>query len=268
MACRRIARGVHGDVIVVEPGEHGHIRIDLVRDVIAAAGYRPFEGRRRVVIIDEADAMTADAQGALLKTLEEPPSASTLVLLSSAPDALLATIRSRCTRLRVGPLTPAEVAALLMREHEYGETEAHAAAAEADGSIGRALEARSTDLVAAREDACRLLEQAARSTDPMRRLDLAKDLTGRRKTTAEERMQLASCLRAVGALLRDLALLATRADRALLTNADLGQTLTGLTGTFDARRSERASRAVGKALDALAQNVNPKVVADWVVLQL
>ena len=69
-ACRRIARGVHPDVIVLEPDDGGVIKIDRVRDVIDKAGYRPFEGRRRVVTFDEADALVVPAQNALLKTLE------------------------------------------------------------------------------------------------------------------------------------------------------------------------------------------------------
>src|SRR3954468_23591176 len=53
-ACTRIARGVHPDVLIIAPGDNGSIKIDQIRDVIDRAGYRPFEGRRRVVIVDEA----------------------------------------------------------------------------------------------------------------------------------------------------------------------------------------------------------------------
>src|SRR5688572_30224577 len=162
-SCKRIVRGVHPDIIIVEPGDSGTIKIEQVRDVVDRAGYRPFEGRRRVVIIDEADALVPAAQNALLKTLEEPPSASGFVLVSSVPDALLSTVRSRCPRLRFGPMTHAEVAETLIREHDYSETEARAAAADAAGSIGRALAAQSVDLTEARESAHRILEQAAKS---------------------------------------------------------------------------------------------------------
>src|SRR6266550_2966406 len=77
-ACTRIVRGLHPDVVIVEPGETGSIKIDAVREINDRVGYRPFEGRRRVVIIDEADALMPQAQNALLKTLEEPPSLSAL----------------------------------------------------------------------------------------------------------------------------------------------------------------------------------------------
>src|SRR5262249_22738149 len=137
--CRRIARGVHPDVLVIEPGDSGSIKIEPVRRVIDQAAFRPFEGRRRVVIFNEADALVEPAQHALLKTLEEPPAASMFLLVSSLPDALLPTVRSRCPRLRFGPLSATEVASVLVREHEYTEAEARAAAADAEGSVGHAL---------------------------------------------------------------------------------------------------------------------------------
>ena len=266
-SCRRIARGVHGDVITIEPGDSGSIKIEPVRDVIDRANYRPFEGKRRVVIIDEADALVDAAQNALLKTLEEPPQASVFVLVSSMPDALLATVRSRCRPLRFGELAPAEVAATLMRDHEYSEADAMAAAAEAGGSVGRALAASGLDLSEAREAAHRLLNQAARVADPARRLDSVRGLTGK-ATGAAERDQMAICLRAMASLLRDVGLLANRADPVTLANADLQDDLRRLAGAYDSERSMRAFGAVDRALAALDRNVNPKVVADWLVLQL
>src|SRR5688572_13308044 len=149
-SCRRITRGVHGDIVVIEPGDTGAIKIEPVRDVIDRANYRPFEGRRRVVIVDEADALVDAAQNALLKTLEEPPQTSVFILVSSMPDALLPTVRSRCRPLRFGELTAAEVACVLTRDHDYAEADARTAAAEAGGSVGRALEASTVDLADAR----------------------------------------------------------------------------------------------------------------------
>jgi len=267
-SCRRIERGVHPDVIVVEPGDTGAIKIEAVRDVVDRAGYRPFEGRRRVVILDEADALVVPAQHALLKTLEEVPPASIFLLVSSMPDALLPTVLSRCPRLRFGPLSAAEIAAVLVRDHRYSEADARAAAADADGSVGRALAADSADLTDARDDARRLLEQAARTDDPSRRLEAVKNLSGTRGTSASDREQMAACLRAVGSLLRDVGIVAAGADRRTLANSDLASQLDKLAATFDHDRSLRAYSAVDQALAALERNASPKVVADWLVLQL
>jgi DNA polymerase-3 subunit delta' len=267
-SCRRIERGMHPDVIVIEPGDTGSIKIEAIRDVVDRASYRPFEGRRRVVIIDEADALVAPAQNALLKTLEEMPAASIFLLVSSMPDALLPTVRSRCPRLRFGPLSPGEVAHALVRDHKYSEPDARAAAADADGSIGRALTDDAADLTAARDDARRLLEQSARTDDPARRLDAVKDLSGNKGTSAADRDQMAACLRALASLLRDLGIVAANADRRALANADLEPQLEKLTAAFGHARSLRAYAAVDQALDALKRNASPKVVADWLVLQL
>jgi DNA polymerase-3 subunit delta' len=267
-ACKRIARGVHPDVILIEPGDTGTIKIEQARDVIDRAGYRPFEGRRRVVVIDEADAMVPAAQNALLKTLEEPPSASVFILVSSMPDALLPTVVSRCPKLRFGSLSVAEVAEILVRDHDYAQPEARVAAADADGSVGRALSAESADLTEAREAAQRILEQAARTTDASRLVDSVKDVVAKKGSSAPERDQLAACLRAVASLLRDLGLMAARADASALANTDLGTQLTALSRSYDGDRATRAYAAVDEALAALERNASPKVVVDWLVLQI
>jgi DNA polymerase-3 subunit delta' len=133
-----------------------------------------------VVIINEADALVEQAQHALLKTLEEPPPSSIFLLVSSLPDALLTTVRSRCPRLRFGPLSPGEVAQVLVRDHKYSDQEARAAAADAEGSVGRALSAESADLVEARETATRVLQQAARAVDPVARVNTRRISAPRR----------------------------------------------------------------------------------------
>ena len=125
-ACARIARGIHPDVPIVEPGDSGSIKIEQVREIVERVAYRPFEGRRRVVIVDDADALVTPAQNALLKTLEEPPPSSVLILVTARPDVLLPTVRSRCLELRFKPLAANEIAqALVARGHSDPETRTH-----------------------------------------------------------------------------------------------------------------------------------------------
>ena len=268
-SCRRIERGVHPDVVTIEPGDSGSIKIEPIREVIDRAGFRPFEGRRRVVIIDEADAMVPQAQNALLKTLEEPPSASVFLLVSSMPDVLLPTVRSRCPLLRFAALPVAEVATVLTRDHKFAAADARAAADAADGSVGGALAASSADVVEARQTAARLLAQAARGADPSRRIDAAKMLTPAKPSPpGVEREQLAVCLRAMSSLLRDLSIIGLGIDTGALANADLAGDLEGLARSYDVRRSARAYSAVDQALAALERNASPKLVADWLALEL
>jgi DNA polymerase-3 subunit delta' len=265
-SCTRIARGVHPDILLIEPGDTGTIKIDQIRDAIDKSAYRPFEGRRRVVIVDQADALIVEAQNALLKTLEEPPPASMFVLVTSRPDVLLPTVRSRCQRLRFGPLDPADVAAVLVRDHGFSEGDAHAAAAASDGSVGSALDGDTEDFADARSAAASLLERVAVSTDPRRRIESAKLLMGR--GAGADRDELARRLLALSSLLRDLGLLLSRADERLLANADLKPLLGRLMTSFDGDRTVCAFSAVDKAVAALDRNASPKIVADWLAFQI
>jgi DNA polymerase-3 subunit delta' len=118
------------------------IRVDDVRQTVSFFGSTAGEGGWRVCIVDTADELQ-DPQGAnaLLKILEEPPKSALLLLVSHAPARLLPTIRSRCRRLMLRPLSVPEVAEGVARAlgRDAGEGEIGEAAAQAEGSIGRAL---------------------------------------------------------------------------------------------------------------------------------
>lgn len=266
-SCKRIARGVHADVLMVEPGDTGAIKIDQVRDAIERSAYRPFEGRRRVVIINDAEALNIEAQNALLKTLEEPPAASTFVLVTSRPDMLLPTVLSRCQRLRFGRLSPADVADVLIRDHDYADSAAHAAASLSDGSVGRALEGGTDEFVDARDAATNLLDAVATTADPWRRLAGAKVLAGAARG-GSDRAQLARRLYALSSIIRDVGILLSRADERGLANTDIRPRLERLQRSFDRDRALRAFSAIDKALAALDRNASPKIVADWLAFQI
>jgi DNA polymerase-3 subunit delta' len=104
-SCVKIASGSHPDVVLVAPEER-QIRIEEIRMIDEALSYKPFEGRKKVVIVDDAETMNVPAANAFLKTLEEPPEESVIILVSSRPDLLLPTIRSRCSRINFSPLSP------------------------------------------------------------------------------------------------------------------------------------------------------------------
>jgi hypothetical protein len=102
-ACTRIERRMHPDVHFIEvTGERKMISVDQIREIVAAATLRPYEGRNKVFIIDPANALSVGGSNSLLKTLEEPVSDTTFILLTRSPDLLLPTIRSRCQPIFVG----------------------------------------------------------------------------------------------------------------------------------------------------------------------
>lgn len=271
-SCTRIFREVHPDVVVVRPGENGAITIDAVRHAVGQAVYRPFEGRRRVVVVDDADRLVPQAQNALLKTLEEPPDSSQFVLVTARPDTLLATVRSRCQRLTFGRLSPEEISGVLMRGHRFDEPAARAAAASSGGSVGQALLLASGELTEARDAAAALLETVARARDMATRLEGAKALLAGKKTgragAGGQRQALLRRLRALASLLRDTALVASGGDRVTLANIDLPDRLDPLSRVFDSTRGVKGFAVVDEAIAAAEGNVSPKVVADWVACRL
>jgi len=267
-SCARIARGVHGDVTIVEPGDNGSIKTEQIREALEHVAYRPFEGRRRVVIVDRADAAVSNAQDALLKRLEEPTSASIFILLSPQPDLLLPTVRSRCYQLRFGPLSEADVVRVLVERHGIDEAAARGAAALSDGSVGKALAREAGDLSDARDVAFALLEAAASNARATDRLAAAKAAAAAPSSRVKDRDALAARLEAAASVLRDIQIHTSGGDVSLMANADRADDVAALARVFGPERGLDAFSAIEKALTALDRQANTKLVADWVAMTL
>ncbi len=137
-SCFKAQGGNHPDIRLYQPeGASDSIKIEAMREMSREAQYRPFEGKLRFFIIDEAEKMNEAAANSILKTLEEPPETSRLILVCSAPQRLLATIRSRCQTFRFRPLTHNQIIDALNRQGYEEEAERRASFAE--GSLGKAL---------------------------------------------------------------------------------------------------------------------------------
>ncbi|MCX8030326.1 MAG: DNA polymerase III subunit delta' [Thermodesulfovibrionales bacterium] len=104
ISCRKIDSMIHPDVVVIEP-QGGVIKIEVVRMLQEKLSLKPFEGKRKIAIIDEAHRMNEHASNAFLITLEEPPKDTTIILISSNEDSLPDTVRSRCCRIVFSPLS-------------------------------------------------------------------------------------------------------------------------------------------------------------------
>ncbi|HET7181177.1 MAG TPA: hypothetical protein VFI15_02995 [Candidatus Limnocylindrales bacterium] len=184
-ACRALEHGNHPDLHVLGPTGPGQVipiggRDDRgVRDLVRELALMPVEGGLRVAIVSDADRMTEDAQAAFLKTLEEPPIGTVLILTAADEERLLPTIRSRVIRIRLGPVPRAAVEEILV---EAGLADAPTAARLARLAAGRPGDAvamaRSPEAVTIRAEIARtLLDLAGASRAD--RLRLGRDLLAR-----------------------------------------------------------------------------------------
>ncbi|MDR2142616.1 MAG: DNA polymerase III subunit [Deltaproteobacteria bacterium] len=140
LSCRKIIAGNHPDFLVCQPKGAGQIiTIDDIRELRQSLGYRPFEGRFRVVIIREADRFQETGGSSLLKTLEEPGPATVLILTAISESRVMTTLVSRCVRLRVPPLPRAEILAALKEKRSLSGPRAELLAGLSGGALGAAL---------------------------------------------------------------------------------------------------------------------------------
>jgi DNA polymerase-3 subunit delta' len=170
---RLVASQGHPDLLVLErrPGESGALRtviaVEDVRKLVTFLGSTAGEAGWRVVVIDSADELNPAGANSLLKLLEEPPARSLFLIVSHAPGRLLATIRSRCRRISMRPLAPADVAraAAAALGHRPDDAAVQKAAAAAEGSIARAIALMGGPLLAVRGRVVDLLGRLP-ATDP------------------------------------------------------------------------------------------------------
>jgi DNA polymerase-3 subunit delta' len=257
-ACHRSAKGLHPDLFLLEP-EGTSIKIERVRDLVREIGGRPFEGRARAFVVDDAHLLTEQAQNALLKSLEEPPATSHVMLVTAAPQALLTTIRSRCQVVRLGGL-PASLLEAFLRERQGLEpAEAHLRASLADGSLAAALSFESGAYRALRDELIALLERLPR-LGPIERMEAAESLAG------DE--DLARTLTALRAVLRDVAALRGGAPAASALNADAAPRLSALAEGALGARAAVLAESVGETREALRVNANAKLAMDVLVERL
>ncbi len=216
--CGRAARGLHPDLVLLVP-DGNSIKIDRVRDAVREIQGRPFEARARGFVIDDAHLLTEQASNALLKSLEEPPPSSHVFLVTSSPQALLPTIRSRCQTLRFSALPLALVEKELRDRHQVPAAEAHLRALLSGGSLRVALDFEA--------DAYRGLRDSV--------LDLLETLPGGSvldRLAAGERLAEVDdpglALTGIRSLLRDLVALRAGAEATQLLNPDLAPRLSRL----------------------------------------
>ncbi|HEX8916991.1 MAG TPA: hypothetical protein VF898_00670, partial [Chloroflexota bacterium] len=261
--CRQIDAGSHPDVTVVERAEGKEsIAILQVRELRDTASLRPFQGARKVYIIAGAEALTAPAADALLKTLEEPQRQVTIILLSPDATSLPETIVSRCRLMALQPVETERLADALA-SRSVSRDDAEKIARLAQGSVGWALRAAKQP---------KILEQQAESTARLsrvldlgmeERLRLAEEMAADRKSRVSVRRSLEILL----LLARDVLLLSQN-QSPRFTPPELQETLEKQARRYRLEQISMYLDAIRTAMIRIDQNVDPRLVLEALFVRL
>ena len=271
IACRKISRGEHADVrtilresqdpLVRKDPKSQFIKIEQTRALAEQAQFRPYEGRRRVFIIDEAEWLRNEAANSLLKTLEEPPDSSLLILITAKPFSLIDTIRSRCLLLSFAPLNTEEIDRYLQNVRGVSSSEARLRARLAGGSIGRAIDLDLSSHREMRNVLLELLETLAFSRDSISLMRVAEHL-GRKL----DRYEFENYLDAFTVLLSDLFRLKLHQDNRLLINEDIVQTLERIADRLEIDQITEWTDRIEQVFLGLPRNVNRQLAMEGVLI--
>jgi DNA polymerase-3 subunit delta' len=256
-ACRTIAAGTHPDVRVIAgpPKDKRDISIEQVRELQRELGFRSLSPHPKVGIVNDAHLLTLQAQNALLKTLEEPTGDSVLMLIAVQTSTLVATILSRCQRVRFSPLPDEDVVAILAG-HGRAPTEATALATYANGSPGRALELNPEFFGRRRRELLGTLA-GLRGAGFKQLSDFAQTLVAEDKDPA-------AVLALIASWHRDSLRRAVLGPSAALQNADLADAL----GTPQIGTSLRNLETTYATMRALRQNANRNLTLIQMLMRL
>ena len=249
----------HPDVgLVIAPKRV--LRVEQMRQIEKEANFRPFEGKARVFLIDEADKLNDASANALLKVLEEPPRTSHLILITARPAMLLPTVLSRCQMIRFSPLTPNEIESHLVKNNLDVKT-ARLRARAAGGSMGRALANDLVTFTSQRKAMLKVLNTLVLSNDRAQLLRSAEQLN-----EAQYRDEFEERLDVLETLIRDAWMLSLGVDTSLIVNEDLSAELKEIAQKMDPARAGDWILQIEDLREQLIVNVNRKVTTDSLFL--
>lgn len=259
---KRVFWSNHGDVgIVVAPKRA--LLVDQMRDIEREANFRPFEGRARVFLVEDADRLNDASSNALLKILEEPPPTSHIILITSRPAMLLTTIRSRCQSVRFSPVAVDEIENYLVRQKVASGSEAKLLARCANGSIGRALYGDLASYKAHRQPMMQVLTALALTGDRTQLLRVAESMNeAKYKDDYEFRLEL------LETLIRDALILAVGGNEKSVVNEDVLPELRKISERVNAQNATAWIAAIEDLREQLIVNINRKPATDALFLKM
>jgi DNA polymerase III subunit delta' len=263
-------RDAHKQVIFSEFPDIGsvisynkNILVDAIRNLEKEANFRPYEAKARFFIIDDADKMNDAASNALLKTLEEPAPTTHLFLISSRPDSLLQTIRSRCQTIRFAPIEIKEIEKYLLSTSKFSPEDAELVARLSAGSIGRALDLNLEKFRTQRETMLKVLQSVVGKPNHLSLLKAGEEMNDpKNKDDYEHYLEI------LQTLIHDLWSVKHGADEKTLLNIDLKPQLKRLAETAENKSPAQWLTEIENLRETLAVNVNRKIATDALFMQM
>lgn len=258
ISCKKIDNNIHPDVKIIEP-EGNIIKIDQIRRLKKDLSYRPFEGEKKVLIINETEKMNHHAANSLLKTLEEPALDTLIILITSQGHKLLPTITSRCQRIRFNSIPPDLIAQIVRDKLHIDDKRAHLLASLSEGSIIKALKMNNDVLLEYRKKLANNI-----STFSLNRINqlfqFAEELNNQKDI-------LPDILEFFKTYFRDLLVIKEGLSGKKLINADLEKNLNAHSSKFSSKDLLSKIKTVNDTQQMLMGNVNKRLALDAMLLR-
>ncbi len=260
ISCKKIDHGTHPDLLVIEP-EGDSIKINQIRKMQEQVSYTSYEGHHKIVLLAGAERMTIQSSNCLLKTLEEPPPHTVLILLTSAPYQLPSTVRSRCQSVMFQPLPEAVIEEALQKKcgGEDGE-KVQLIASLAGGSLGRAVRWMENGLLQERKE---LLETLSRlhTCSPTALMQCA-ELLGEDKERVREKLDMITWW------LRDLLLLKATSQTNHIINKDCIREARAAASRLSWFNLFEQAQVINEVRTAVQSNVNVRLAMETMLFKL
>ncbi len=259
-SCSKFNSSNHADLVLLEP-EGEMIKIGQIRAMQKRLRFRPLEGGSRACILDFADRMNDEASNGLLKTLEEPPEATYVFLITSRPHRLLPTILSRCQWVKFKPLSTAHLAQILVRTQSLKEDQARFYASLAGGSAQRAQALSNRVDFQKRVNWLDLFSGLSQKT--------TQEIFDLCEKTSKGDEELHDLLDLWKTWIRDLLFLKAGEDsRGRLINQDLESKAAGEAGKWSFDRLDGTFQMISEIQTSLAYNVNKQLALETLMLEI
>ena len=257
VSCKKINSLNHPDVFIIQKEkDSSFIKIDRMRGVIYQASLKPYEARKKIFIIIEAEDMNEESQNAILKILEEPRENQIFILTTSRISGILPTVISRCKVARFSLLSQPHIQGLLIKRHGFDETEAVLFSHMSLGSVGRAIALREKGELGERD---RMLNDFFFRKRAIYREEACDD---------KKYPDIEGSLQMLLSWYRDLLVSRFTEDRGIFFNTDRIDEIFSYSARFSVEKIGRDIYSVMKAINYLRRNVNPKMALFNMALDL